>query len=148
MVCQTRDCDIRPYFIEFNVSWSVVGCYITKHGIPNRSSGYIKWETKATSFAQRGYHVMLFSPQFIEIRNITTGRIVQVIEGSDIRLLYSGPVYNEDDNVVFATKGSKDDKDGISEKIVELVATSEITATPATPGLAGPTPSMWDEWDM
>ncbi|KAF9468071.1 hypothetical protein BDZ94DRAFT_1209777 [Collybia nuda] len=133
---------------ELLVVYDALGCYITKHGVPSRSSQYIKWETKAISFAQRGQHIMLFSPQFIEIRNIATGRIVQVIEGSDLRLLYSGPVYTEDDNVVVAMRGSKDDKDGISEKIIELVATSEIVATPATPALPGPVPSMWDEWDM
>jgi hypothetical protein len=91
---------------------------------------------------------MLFSPQFIEIRNITTGRIVQVIEGLDIRLLYSGPMYSEDDNVVVAMRGTRDDKDGMSEMVIELVETSEITATPATPAVAMPVPSMWDEWDM
>jgi len=41
-------------------------------------------------------------------------------------------------------RGNKDDKDGVSEKVVELIETEEITAMTPT----GAVPSMWDEWDM
>ncbi|RDB26309.1 Rho1 guanine nucleotide exchange factor 1 [Hypsizygus marmoreus] len=135
---------VRVTPIELLVIYDNVGYYITKRGVPSRTAGYIRWETRATSFAQRGGHILLFSMQFIEIRNINTGRIAQVIEGSDIRLLHSSPTYGEDDTILVATRGSKDDKDGTSDKIVELVETTEITApTPITP-----VPSFWDEWDM
>jgi RHO1 GDP-GTP exchange protein 1/2 len=146
---------VRPGFAPVSCFWcsqvvAVVGCYVTKHGFPARSAGYIKWETQATSFAQRGGHVLLLSPQFIEIRNTATGLIVQVIEGTDIRLLYASPLYTDDETVVVAMRGDKDDKDGRSEKIVELVETSEYAVT--TPA-GQPTPKtgvseMWDEWDM
>ncbi|KAF8071933.1 hypothetical protein FPV67DRAFT_907308 [Lyophyllum atratum] len=129
---------------EILVIFDLVGCYVTRQGIPCRSAGFIKWETKATSFAQRGSHVFLFSPQFVEIRNIATGVIVQVIEGADIRLLHAGPTYGDGDDILVAMRGSKDDKDGTSEKILELAETSAIPV--ATP--IGPTPSVWDEWDM
>jgi len=101
-------------------------------------------------FAQRGGHILLFSAQFIEIRNITTGRIVQVIEGTDIRLLHAIPTHGEDDTILVAMKGSKDDKRGMTDKIVELVETSEYTATtPASPATAvTAVPAMWDGWDM
>lgn len=127
-----------------------LGCYITNKGALTRSFGYIKWETKATSFAQRGSHVMLFSPTFIEIRNTATGLIRQVIEGMDIRLLHAPPSYSED-TVLVAMRGDKDDKDGVSDKIVELVETSEYTVT--TPVTSHPPPmqsvsGIWDEWDM
>lgn len=126
----------------------VLGCYVTKHGIPARSSGYIKWETKATSFAQRGRHLFLFSPQFIEIRNTATGLIVQVIEGADIRLLHASSLY-DDDTILVAMRGEKDGKDGMSDKIVELVETSEYAVTtPAQPTPKTVTSGIWDEWDM
>jgi hypothetical protein len=129
---------------------AVLGCFITNHGIPSRSSGYIKWETKATSFAQRGGHVLLFSEQFIEIRNIATGVIVQVIEGTDIRLLHASPSYGDDDTVLIAMRGDKMDKDGTSDKIIELVETTEYGVTSPTIQTTPSTaiPAMWDEWDM
>ncbi|KAF5382217.1 hypothetical protein D9615_004363 [Tricholomella constricta] len=123
---------------EILVIFDLVGCYITRKGIPCRSAGFIRWETSATSFVLRGSHVFLFSPQFIEIRDITTGVIVQVIEGADIRLLHASP------DILVAMRGSKDDKDGTSEKIVQLTETSALPA--ATPIAA--VPSVWDEWDM
>jgi len=124
---------------------AAMGTYITKHGSPTRHSGFIKWEAQAHSYASRDAHLLLFSPQFIEIRHIMTGRLVQVIEGQDIRLLYSGPTPASTDNILVVMKGDRDDENGVSEKIVELVETSEIrdVNTPTTAN-----PAMWDEWDM
>lgn len=119
-----------------------MGCYISKHGAPTRSSGYLKWESVATSYAHHGPHFLLFSPQFIEIRNTITGRLVQVIETVDARLLHYGSRGNTYSTILAAIKGDKEDKDGNSDKIIELVETSEITSTPTT------VPAMWDEWDM
>ncbi|KAG6901795.1 hypothetical protein C0995_007821 [Termitomyces sp. Mi166 len=124
-----------------NVFYTVVGCYVTRQGKPCRSAGFIKWETKATSFAHRGNYIFLFSSQFIEIRNITSGAIVQIIEGMDIRLLHPG---RENDEPLVVMKGSKDDKDGTSEKIAELEETTELSV--ATPVSAFP--NAWDDWDM
>ncbi|KDQ59244.1 hypothetical protein JAAARDRAFT_192767 [Jaapia argillacea MUCL 33604] len=128
---------------ELLVVYDELGCYITKHGTPSRSSGFIRWETKATSFASRNDLILLFSPQFIEIRNINHGRLVQVIEGQDIRLLHTGLKF--DDSILVAMKGDKDDREGVSEMIMQLNPTSEINAR------AGSTTSnerIWDEWDM
>ncbi|KAG6813393.1 hypothetical protein H0H92_011370 [Tricholoma furcatifolium] len=124
---------------EILVVYDTVGCYVTRQGKPCRSEEFIKWETKATSFAHRGNYVFLISPMFIEIRSMATGLIVQVIEGMDIRLLN-----REHDEVLIAMRGNKDDKDGISEMVAELTETAELpVATPVTPH-----PTAWDEWDM
>jgi RHO1 GDP-GTP exchange protein 1/2 len=133
-----------------------LGCFITKHGLPSRQAGYIKWEAPATSFTHRSNFIILFSPSFIEIRDVTSGRIVQAIEGTNIRLLHSDPgppdITHPQDryNVIVAMKGTMDDRNGTSEKIVELVETSELRRGPD--GGAGqpemPVPAMWDEWDM
>ncbi|KAJ3783008.1 hypothetical protein GGU11DRAFT_848965 [Lentinula aff. detonsa] len=136
---------IRSDASELLVIYDTVGCYITKHGTPSRSSGYIKWESKIDSFAQRGTHVLLFSTQFIEIREILTGRIVQVIEGEDIRLMYAGPTPDNHEPILVAMRGEQDKKEGNVEKIVELQETSEISAV-RTPTTA--LPAMWEEWDM
>jgi RHO1 GDP-GTP exchange protein 1/2 len=125
-----------------------LGCYITKHGSLSRNCGFIKWESKATSYAHRGSYVFLFSNQFIEVHSIITGRLVQVYEAKDIRLLSSGPVdaITGNDPVLVAMRGEKDDRDGASDKIVEFLETNEI----AQPGPRQPmfSPGVWDEWDM
>jgi hypothetical protein len=126
-----------------------LGCYITKHGAPSRKCGFIRWEAKVTSFAHRGSHVLLFSSEFIEIRHLTTGRLDQVIEGSDIRLLLHANMKSNssDDTLLIAMRGTKNDKDGVSDKIMELVQTSEIGAM-QTPMTGTPMEGLWDEWDM
>ncbi|KAJ7756435.1 hypothetical protein DFH07DRAFT_820553 [Mycena maculata] len=125
---------------ELLVVYDSMGCYVTRHGVPSRSSGYIRWECKALSFASRGANVLLFSAGFIEIRSILTGLLVQVIEGQDIRLLHSS-----DDTMLVAMRGEHDDESGISEKIVDLQETAEIVA-PRTASVQPP--EMWDGWDM
>ncbi|KAF5377347.1 hypothetical protein D9757_007993 [Collybiopsis confluens] len=141
---------IRSDASELLVIYDTMGCYITKHGAPSRSSGYIKWESKVDAFAQRGSHVLLFSSQFIEIRDILTGRIVQVIEGRDIRMLYTGPTPDNHEHVLYAVRGDDDkgeNKDGVPEKIIALQETSDISSSLRTP-TASDNAAMWEEWDM
>ncbi|KAJ8592204.1 hypothetical protein M405DRAFT_686855, partial [Rhizopogon salebrosus TDB-379] len=56
------------------------------------------------------------------IRHLSTGRPDQVIEGFDIRLLlHANMKFNSSDNTLLvAMRGTKDDKDGVSDKIIEL----------------------------
>ncbi|KAG1781631.1 hypothetical protein EV702DRAFT_1177351 [Suillus placidus] len=140
---------IRAESGEILVVYDTLGCYITKHGVPSRKNGFIRWETKATSFAHRGSHVLLFSYEFIEIRSLSTGRLDQVIEGNDIRLLVHTNLksHSADDTLLVAMRGTKDDKDGVSDKIIELVQTAEFSST-QTPIGSTPVEGMWDEWDM
>lgn len=116
------------------------GCYITKYGPPSRDFRYLKWETKAVSCVHRNGHILLISPEFIEVRNIATGRIVQVIEGHDIRLVSSGPHTSKSDPVLVVMRGGKQDQYSVSEKVVELNETEEIAHSPAT--------DQRGEWDM
>ncbi|KAF9557432.1 hypothetical protein CPC08DRAFT_640312 [Agrocybe pediades] len=129
---------------EFLVVYDELGCYINKNGIPARKCAFIKWEIKAVSYAHRNGQLLLICPEFIEVRSITTGRIVQVIEGREMRLLYCGPYTSKDDPILIAMRGGKDDQDGVSERIAELVETEEISLM--TPSTISST--MWDEWDM
>jgi len=94
----------------------------------------MKWEARATAYAHRNEHVLLFSPEFVEIRSISTGRIVQVLDGKDIRLL---------DDALVAQRGRKD-QDAMNDRIVELVETQELNVT--TPSSA--TSLAWDGWDL
>ncbi|KAF7330530.1 hypothetical protein MVEN_02492700 [Mycena venus] len=132
---------LRCSATELLVVYDSMGCYVSRHGVPSRSSGYIRWECKAMSFAARGAHVLLFSPNFIEIRNVLTGLLVQVIDGQDIRLLHAA-----DNGILAVMRGEHDDEAGVSEKVVELQETAEIVG-PRT-ATVQEVPAMWEEWDM
>jgi hypothetical protein len=123
-----------------------LGIYINSRGLPARKCGYLKWETKAASYAHRGGLLLLISPRFIEIHEVGSGKLVQVIEGADIRLLFSDPEITPHDNILLAMRGKHNDNGGVSDKIVELLTTVEIPPQSAagTPSTA----SVWSEWDM
>ncbi|TFK28142.1 hypothetical protein FA15DRAFT_665628 [Coprinopsis marcescibilis] len=124
---------------EIMVIYDDIGCYVNTRGYPARNGGYIRWETKVTSYAHRNEHLFLVSPRFIEIRLISNGRLLQVIEGGDIRLLFASPALSPHDNVLVAMRGRYNDPFGLSEKVVELMKAEEYSTT-ASP--------MWSEWDM
>ncbi|KAH8797137.1 hypothetical protein DL96DRAFT_1450033, partial [Flagelloscypha sp. PMI_526] len=50
----------------------------------------IEWESRAESAIQYPSHVLLFSPFFIEIRSLATGRLVQFVAGDNIRCIWDG----------------------------------------------------------
>lgn len=85
---------------------------------------------------------MLFSPKFIEVRSLASGKLVQVIEGGDIRLVHSG--LREEDMLVAAMTGDVEDESGLSEKVLELVQTTAID----TQELMGRVEQHWDDWDV
>jgi transketolase C-terminal domain/subunit len=85
---------------------------------------------------------LLFSPSFIEARSIDSGKLVQVIEGGDVRLVHSG--LTEEDMLVAAMTGDVEDESGLSEKVLELVQTTAIDAQE----LMGRVEQHWDEWDV
>ncbi|XP_006459443.1 hypothetical protein AGABI2DRAFT_201698 [Agaricus bisporus var. bisporus H97] len=130
---------------ELLMIYDSIGYYVTKQGVPTRSFGYIRWETPVSAFAQRGNNIVLVSSRFIEIRDIATGKIVQVLEGADVRLMYSGPpTHNKDDRILLAMRGSKGQDGSFADRLVELIETVEYV--PQTPAMAEPV--MWTEWDL
>ena len=129
-----------------------LGCYLnTKgepmHGRPGRESGYLRWESKATSYITRGPLLLLFSPKYIEIRTINEGELVQVIEGEDIRLVHGG-----ERGIYIARKGVERTGGGAGgvEVLVELVETKPIEdVKPASePPVVDQDGVLWEEWDM
>ena len=95
------------------------GCFVDHAGKPARSSYYTQWELKASAYARRGPHLLLLSPGYIEVRNIDTGRLVQMAEANEMRLLRSG--LTEPGMLVAAMNGGTEDDGGCAEKIVELI---------------------------
>ena len=96
-------------------------------------------------YVHRSDHILLISPQFIEIRQARTGRLVQVIDGRDIRLLNLGILPNTP--VLMAKKGKKNDTEGQSDDLFELLQTTDLTVnnhndSPTT------REDLFDEWDL
>lgn len=121
-----------------------LGCYINRRGIPCRSSGYLRWETKAASYARRGPNILLFSSEFIEIRDIATGRLVQVIEGHDIRGVHAS------DHAIFVAMRGEDGAGGqegavVADRLVELFETADLRELKKQDSKSS---AMWEEWDM
>ncbi|KAI0280767.1 CNH domain-containing protein [Russula aff. rugulosa BPL654] len=100
------------------VVYNDLGCLVDQAGQPADSNYYIEWECKATAFARHGPHLLLFSPAYIEVRNIDTGKLVRMIEVNELRLLCSSLT---DWLMPMATVATKDSDGGHTEKLVELV---------------------------
>ena len=85
------------------------------------------------SYAHRGEHVLLFSAEFIEIRTLATGKLIQVIKGQDIRLVHAS-----ERSILVAMCDERGD--GLDEKLVELVETADLTTQQTTTN----SPGLWD----
>ncbi|KIK57121.1 hypothetical protein GYMLUDRAFT_247374 [Collybiopsis luxurians FD-317 M1] len=75
---------------EFLLCYNEFGVYVDKHGDPIRAEGIIEWEGNAERFAIHSRYILLFDSRFIEIRSLETGRLAQIIPGSDIRCISDG----------------------------------------------------------
>lgn len=126
---------------ELMIVYADFGCYVTKYGAPARQSAFVRWEARATSVAFRWPHALLFSPDYIEVRNVESGGLVQVIQEREIRLLYSGPSY---DGPILAAMRGDDDAKGKTDSVVELLETAPIEIEQ---GQANDD-ALWREWDI
>jgi RHO1 GDP-GTP exchange protein 1/2 len=126
-----------------------LGCFCDKHGVPSRQSGYVRWEAQANSFVQHGRHLLLFSTAFVEIREVNTGRLVQVMEDGDVRLLQPSGSASSAEGVLVAMRATGDQTTTHvqADRIVELLLTTEITATPELADQATRR-ELFREWDM
>jgi len=96
------------------------GCFIDDQGEPTDPTYYVPWETRATAYALRDDHLLLFSPGFIEVRSVRTGKLVQIKEVHEMRLLRPGS--SGTDVPVAVMPGIRPDDDGgRTERLVELV---------------------------
>lgn len=66
------------------------GLYVDKHGDQSRRIGTVEWEGTAERVAWHPPYIILFDSRFIEVRHVVTGRLVQIIQGSDALCLWDG----------------------------------------------------------
>ena len=111
--------------------------------MPTRSSGYLRWETRATAYSWRGEHILLFSPEFVEIRTVQTGKLVQVIQGEDIRRVDVGLLTSEKDATTLVAMKGREEQGLVVETLQELVETTEIRTTRASE-----VPGMFDDFEV
>ncbi|KAF2124245.1 hypothetical protein P153DRAFT_351133 [Dothidotthia symphoricarpi CBS 119687] len=74
---------------EFLLCYEECAVYINKNGDISRSV-IMEFVGKAKSAAMYGPYVLLFDPDFVEIRNAQNGRLRQVISGRDVKCLDDG----------------------------------------------------------
>ncbi|PSN59968.1 hypothetical protein BS50DRAFT_216005 [Corynespora cassiicola Philippines] len=74
---------------EFLLCYEECAVYVNKHGDISRSV-IMEFVGKAKSAAMYGPYVLLFDPDFVEIRNAQNGRLRQVIAGRDVKCLDDG----------------------------------------------------------
>ena len=80
-----------PSFQRYSHSWSTdFGIYVDEHGDPCCSFGTIEWEGTTEHVAFHSPYIFLFNSCFIEIRHVETGRLVQIIPGSELRCIWNG----------------------------------------------------------
>jgi len=75
---------------EFLLCYDEFAFYVNKAGRRSRREFMVYWEGTPTGFALHESFVLAFEPTFVEIRDINTGSMVQVIQGSNLRLLFAG----------------------------------------------------------
>jgi hypothetical protein len=92
---------------------------VDQAGKPARSDYFIEWERKATAFSRRGPHLLLFSPGYIEVRIIETGRLFRMVEVNELRLLRSG--LTEGRLLVGVMTGGAEADGSRAEKLVQLL---------------------------
>ncbi|KIK61684.1 hypothetical protein GYMLUDRAFT_73193 [Collybiopsis luxurians FD-317 M1] len=86
--------NLRPMAIyriqnEFLLCYDEFAFYVNKTGRRSRKEFMVHWEGVPTGFALHEPYVLAFEPTFVEIRHIETGILSQVIQGSNLRLLFA-----------------------------------------------------------
>ncbi|KAI5791860.1 CNH domain-containing protein [Geopyxis carbonaria] len=75
--------------IEFLLCYEECAVYVNKHGEISRSV-IMEFVGKARTAALYGPYVLIFDPDFVEVRNAQNGRLRQVISGRDVRCIDDG----------------------------------------------------------
>ncbi|PWN53390.1 hypothetical protein IE53DRAFT_404637 [Violaceomyces palustris] len=72
---------------EFLLCYDGFACYVDRLGEPIKLEQIIEWEGDPKDVSFCGSYVLAFDSRFVEIRDATNGRLVQVVRGNDIRYI-------------------------------------------------------------
>ncbi|EFI27376.1 RhoGEF Rgf2 [Coprinopsis cinerea okayama7 len=89
-----KESALRPMAIyrihnDFLLCYDEFAFYVNKNGRRSRKNFLVQWEGQPTGFALHEPYVLAFEPSFVEIRHVETGMLSQVIQGSNLRLLFA-----------------------------------------------------------
>ncbi|KAI0042292.1 CNH-domain-containing protein [Auriscalpium vulgare] len=74
---------------EFLLCYDDFAFYIDRSGHRSRKDFMVYWEGTPTGFALQYPYVLAFEPTFVEIRNVETGSMSQIIQGNNLRCLFT-----------------------------------------------------------
>ncbi|ETW79216.1 hypothetical protein HETIRDRAFT_478624 [Heterobasidion irregulare TC 32-1] len=74
---------------EFLLCYDEFAFYINRNGWRSRRDFMVHWEGAPTRFALQYPFVLAFEPTFVEIRNVETGAMSQIIQGNNLRCLFA-----------------------------------------------------------
>jgi len=63
--------------------------YVNKSGWRARKRFIVHWEGHPKSFALHYPYVLAFEPTFIEVRDVESGRLMQIIQGNNLRCIFA-----------------------------------------------------------
>jgi hypothetical protein len=88
--CQEKAKPIILYRLkdEFLLVYSIFAFFIDRRGRMTRPELMITWEGKPSVFGLSYPYILAFEPDFIEIRNVESGQLVDIITGKNIRMLH------------------------------------------------------------
>lgn len=69
---------------DFLLCYDAFACYVDRLGEPTRLEQIIEWEGFPKQVAFSGNYVLAFDSRFVEVRDALTGRLVQIMRGSDL----------------------------------------------------------------
>lgn len=70
---------------DFLLCYDGFACYVDRSGEPIRLEAVLEWEGTPQSVAFSAPFVLAFDPHFVEVRDALSGRLVQIIRGTDVR---------------------------------------------------------------
>lgn len=83
-LCNIPSDNISPSgYLEF-------GLFVNRKGDPSRKNSTVEWEGTADHVALHAPYILLFDSRFIEVRHVDTGRLAQIIPGTDVRCVWDG----------------------------------------------------------
>ncbi|KAJ7623723.1 signal transducer [Roridomyces roridus] len=117
---------------EFLLCYNEFGLYVNKHGdpSPSRQIVTVEWEGNAERVAFHAPYILLFDTRFIEVRDVESGRLAQIIPGNDMHCLWDGrgqPGGNEQSQV--------DQRNGVLQeaKVHGVMNAPELPIQPGRP---------------
>ncbi|TCD69644.1 hypothetical protein EIP91_006871 [Steccherinum ochraceum] len=75
---------------EYLLCYEDFGIFVDHRGLPTRSGDTVEWEGKAKRVALHPPYILLFDPQFIEVRELATGGPAQIMYLNDVGCIWDG----------------------------------------------------------